>query len=160
MKLQPSIPKEMCIIKYSTKDESIKLEKAHTKDSGYDIAVSLKGKPIVLEPGDYKTIKTGLFLSLPENVEGQIRPRSGLANKFGVTILNSPGTIDSGYTGEINVIMINHGKNPYEIRDKDRIAQIVFAKIIETETEQIKNIESIGKEAERGDQGLGSTDTK
>ena len=84
-------------------------------------------EPIVLAPGEYRLVPTGLSIALPTGYEAQIRPRSGLAFKHGVTVLNAPGTIDADYRGEIGVLLINHGQQPYEIKAGERIAQMVVA---------------------------------
>jgi dUTP pyrophosphatase len=109
-----------------------------------------------LIPGERKLIKTGLFLEIPEGYEAQVRPRSGLALKNGITVLNSPGTIDADYRGEIGVILINHSSEIFEINSGDRIAQLVFAKVEQAvwyETESLN-------ETERGEGGFGSTGKK
>ena len=105
--------------------------------AGMDLRANLKDE-IIIEPTKRKMIPTGIFIELPISYEAQIRPRSGLAVKFGVTVMNSPGTIDSDYRGEIGVCLINHGDSPFVVNNGDRIAQMVIAKheiatIIETE---------------------------
>lgn len=100
-------------------------EYATNQSTGIDLR-SLSN--FVLMPGERKLVMTGLFVQIPEGYEAQIRPRSGLALKYGVTVLNSPGTIDADYRGEIGVLLINHGDTPKEINHGDRIAQMVFAK--------------------------------
>ncbi len=107
----------------------------------------------VIGPGEWKLVPTGLKLQIPPGVEGQVRPRSGLAVKKGVTILNAPGTIDSDYRGEIQVILINHGKDPFVIKPGDRIAQIVFAEVLRGEFSPAPAL----SETERGAGGFGST---
>jgi dUTP pyrophosphatase len=84
---------------------------------------------VTIAPGSSQLIKTGLFIEIPYGYEIQVRPRSGLALKHGITVLNSPGTIDSDYRGEIGVILINHGQSAFEIKSGDRIAQLVMAKV-------------------------------
>jgi len=109
-----------------------------------------------LSPGERKLVKTGLFLEIPEGYEAQVRPRSGLALKNGITVLNSPGTIDADYRGEIGVILINHSSENFEINSGDRIAQLVFAKVeqaVWTETDHLND-------TERGEGGFGSTGKK
>ena len=96
--------------------------------AGWDIKADLK-EDVCLEPGERMLIPTGIALEIPEGYEGQIRPRSGWAQRTGVTLLNSPGTIDSDYRGEVKILLINLGKEPVWIRDGDRIAQLVFAEI-------------------------------
>ena len=109
-----------------------------------------------LEPGEYKSIGTGLYIEIPQGFEGQVRPRSGLALKHGVTLLNAPGTIDSDYRGEVRVIMINHGTEPFLIDQGDRIAQIVFAR-----AEQVTIVADTElSESERDSGGFGSTGKK
>lgn len=106
-----------------------------------------------IEVGRRKLIKTGLFLEIPTGYEAQVRPRSGLALKNGITVLNSPGTIDADYRGEVGVILINHGSVPFNISHGDRIAQIVFAKVEQAELKEDINL----SETERGEGGFGST---
>ena len=120
--------------------------------AGLDLKANLSDK-IVISPMERKLIPTGLFIALPEGYEAQIRPRSGLALKHGITVLNSPGTIDSDYRGEIGVILINLSNEGFIVNSGDRIAQMVISK-----HEQIKweIIESL-TESQRGDKGFGST---
>lgn len=106
-------------------------------------------------PGQRQIISTGISLQLPEGYEAQIRPRSGLAAKYGITVLNSPGTIDSDYTGEIKVILHNASSQSFEVSNGDRIAQMVIAKYERVEFEQVDVLE----ETERGSGGFGSTGT-
>ena len=108
---------------------------------------------IFLSPGKRVLIKTGLFLEIPKGYEAQVRPRSGLALKNGITVLNSPGTIDADYRGEVGVIIINHGDNGFVINHGDRIAQLVFNKVEQAEWEEVDSLE----ETERGDGGFGHT---
>lgn len=96
--------------------------------SGADLCAKLT-EPLQLMPGCRQLVKTGVRISIPSEYEAQVRPRSGLALKFGVTVLNSPGTIDSDYRGEIGVVLINHGSEPYVINPNDRIAQLIFSPI-------------------------------
>ena len=107
----------------------------------------------LIERGERMLIKTGIFLEVPKGYEVQIRPRSGLAFKFGVTVLNSPGTIDADYRGEIGVILINHGEVPFVVIHGDRIAQMVLAKCEQAEWDEVDNL----SETERGEGGFGST---
>lgn len=94
------------------------------EDAGMDLHAA---EPVTLPPGQWESIPTGLIIAIPSGYEGQVRPRSGLAKKFGLTLLNSPGTIDPGYRGELSVLMINHGKREYTVQRGDRIAQLVVA---------------------------------
>lgn len=112
-------------------------------------------EPITLQPLERGLIKTGLFIELPVGVEAQVRPRSGLALKKGITVLNAPGTIDADYRGEIGVILINLSNEPFTINAGDRIAQLVIAKY---ERAEWKEVESL-TETERGAGGFGSTGT-
>ncbi|MBB5049310.1 dUTP pyrophosphatase [Rhodopseudomonas rhenobacensis] len=109
--------------------------------------------PLVLAPGTYALVPTGLKLELPPGFEAQVRPRSGLAARHGVTVLNAPGTIDADYRGEIGVLLINHGSQPFTIRRGERIAQMVVAKVARVELTVVSSLE----ETERGSGGFGST---
>jgi dUTP pyrophosphatase len=120
--------------------------------AGSDISAQLS-KPFTLKAGEFALIPTGLKIALPPGFEAQVRARSGLAAKFGVTVLNSPGTIDADYRGEVKVILINHGKNDFIINDKDRIAQFVIAPVISTTFLQVKDLDV----TDRGEGGFGST---
>lgn len=106
-----------------------------------------------MNPGEYTLIKTGLFMELPEGYEAQVRPRSGLAFKHGITVLNSPGTIDADYRGEVGVLLINHGKETFVIEDGERIAQLVVARFEQVQWEEV---EALG-DSNRGAGGFGST---
>jgi len=106
-----------------------------------------------LHPNETKLIKTGLAISLPDGIEAQIRPRSGLALKHSITVLNTPGTIDSGYRGEVSIILINHGKETFYITPGMRIAQMVIAPVLRAEIEEVESLD----ETQRGTGGFGST---
>jgi dUTP pyrophosphatase len=108
---------------------------------------------VVLKPGERKLIGTGLAFEIEYGYEVQIRPRSGLAFKHGITVLNSPGTIDSDYRGEIKVLLINHSDEEFEIKKGDRIAQAVVAPVIQAEIVEVEELSS----TERGEGGFGST---
>jgi dUTP pyrophosphatase len=108
--------------------------------SGMDIRASVK-EPVVLKPGEIRLIPTGLTVSIPRGYEGQIRPRSGLALQYGMGIINSPGTIDSDYRGEICIIVINWGEQPFTIRRGDRIAQMVMAKVFRAEIIEVDELD-------------------
>lgn len=118
--------------------------------AGMDLRANLE-TPIILEPGARALVPTGLFMALPEGYEAQVRPRSGLALKHGITVLNSPGTIDADYRGEVGVILINLGQEAFVINDGERIAQMVIARY-----EQVKllSVEKLD-ETERGEGGFG-----
>ena len=108
----------------------------------------------IIQPSGYELIKTGLFVEIPYGYEIQIRPRSGLALKNGITVLNSPGTIDSDYRGEIGVILINHGTEPFNVNVGDRIAQMVLSKVEHIQWHAVGSLDSGTK---RGEKGFGST---
>lgn len=109
--------------------------------------------PVVLEPGKYAMVPTGLSIALPEGFEAQVRPRSGLAAKHGVTVLNAPGTVDADYRGEIAVLLINHGSAPFPIRRGERIAQMVIAPVAQAELAPVAELSPTA----RGAGGFGST---
>jgi dUTP pyrophosphatase len=109
--------------------------------------------PFVLHPGDRYAVPTGLAFALPEGFEGQVRPRSGLAFKSGITCLNSPGTIDADYRGEVKVILINHGPEDFVIRRGDRIAQLVIAPVVQADWLEVESLD----DTTRGVGGFGST---
>jgi dUTP pyrophosphatase len=128
-----------------------------TGAAGFDLRASEHGS---IKPNEFKVVPTGLFFDLPENFEIQVRPRSGLAAKKGVTVLNSPGTIDSDYTGEIKVILINHGNETFDIAKGDRIAQAVIATVTAKNIIKLNKVSKIEKDTERGAGGFGSTGIK
>ena len=112
--------------------------------AGMDIRASLD-EDVTLEPGDIKLISTGISVSIPMGYEGQIRPRSGLAIKHGIGLVNSPGTIDSDYRGEVKIIMINHGRKSFTIKHGDRIAQMIIAGICQAAIEEVTELDSTGR---------------
>ncbi len=120
--------------------------------AGMDIRANIDVS-VTLKPLERIIIKTGLYMSLPRGLEAQVRPRSGLAAKKGITVLNSPGTIDADYRGEIGVILINLSKEDFVINDGDRIAQLVIAKYEQIKWKKVRTLD----ETERGDGGFGST---
>lgn len=125
--------------------------------AGLDLLAALPdGEARSIPPGNYAVIPTGLTLQLPHGTEAQVRPRSGLAAKFGVTVLNSPGTIDADYRGEVGVILINHGKDPFVIRRGDRIAQMVISRVAQARIVESKSLSA----TKRGTGGFGSTGVK
>lgn len=119
-------------------------------DAGMDICSCEHSS---LRPGERKLVRTGLKMQLPPQTEAQIRPRSGLAIKHGITLLNTPGTIDEGYRGELGIIMINLGESHFEIEPGMRIAQMVIAPVIQVETFEVQEL----SETARGEGGFGST---
>ena len=120
--------------------------------SGMDIAAFVEND-IVIQPGEKALIPTGFTLAIPKGYEVQIRPRSGLAAKKSISVLNTPGTIDSDYRGEIKVILFNHGKNDFLINNKDRIAQMILTPVIKMDLEETDDL----PETIRGEGGFGST---
>lgn len=131
-----------------------KLEKASATASGFDLMSS--AEEVVIGVGERKIIPTGLFLEIPVGYEGQIRPRSGIALALGLTVLNTPGTIDSDYRGEIKIIGINHGNVPILIKKKDRIAQLIISKLPFVEVEYVEKYDDLTS-TDRGVNGFGST---
>ena len=120
--------------------------------AGLDLRANLDS-PIALASGEYRLIPTGLYIELPEGTEAQVRPRSGLAFKHGVTVLNSPGTIDADYRGEVGVLLINHGKEPFEVKDGERVAQLVVSRYERIRFEENADLRA----SERGTGGFGHT---
>lgn len=121
--------------------------------AGMDLRAYLPEGPIVMKPMQRVLVPTGLFMEIPEGYEGQVRPRSGLAIKNGITVLNTPGTIDADYRGEVKIILINLSDTNFTINSGDRIAQIIFAKC---EQMEVVNVETLS-ETERGAGGFGHT---
>lgn len=120
--------------------------------AGLDLKANLE-ESIVLQPLERKLVKTGLFLEIPEGYEAQVRPRSGLALKQGITVLNSPGTIDADYRGEVGVILINLSNEKFEIKNGERIAQLVFASVAQADFVVVNELSA----TDRGTGGFGST---
>ncbi len=123
---------------------------AHASDAGMDVR---SVDAVTIPVGKRELIHTGLVAILPLGYELQVRPRSGLALKSGVTVLNTPGTIDAGYRGEIGVILANFGETPFEVKPGDKIAQLVFAPVLQPTIEETETID----ETDRGSGGFGST---
>ncbi|WP_291685211.1 dUTP diphosphatase [Bradyrhizobium sp.] len=122
--------------------------------AGLDLLAAVpEGSPLVLAPGKHALVPTALTIALPPGYEAQVRPRSGLAAKHGVTVLNSPGTVDADYRGEIGVLLINHGAAPFEIRRGERIAQMVIASVVRADLVPVISLSA----TERGSGGFGST---
>lgn len=120
--------------------------------SGMDLRANLD-EDLVIKSGEIELVPTGIFMEIPEGYEGQVRARSGLALKYGISLPNGIGTIDSDYRGELKVILINHGKEDFVIKNGDRIAQIVFIKYEKAELEIVESLE----DTERSEGGFGST---
>jgi len=120
--------------------------------SGMDLMACVD-EPITIKPNESMLIPTGISIAIPEDTEVQIRPRSGLAAKSSITVLNTPGTIDSDYRGELKIILFNHGKNEFIVNDEDRVAQMVLMPILKVEIEETNEL----PETIRGSGGFGST---
>ena len=135
--------------------EGLPLPAYQTADAaGLDLLAAVPAEtPLLLVAGKHAMVPTGLTIALPPGYEAQVRPRSGLAAKHGVTVLNSPGTVDADYRGEINVLLINHGEAPFSIRRGERIAQMVIAPVVQAELVPVTALSS----TERGRGGFGST---
>ncbi len=127
-------------------------EYASLHAAGADLKAALSA-PLTLSPGATALVPTGIHIAIPIGYEGQVRPRSGLALKHGLTVLNTPGTIDSDYRGEVKVILINLGSEPITIQPGDRIAQIVFSPVVQAEFVPVRDLSP----SERGTGGFGST---
>jgi dUTP pyrophosphatase len=122
--------------------------------AGLDLLAAVpEDAPLILAPGKHALVPTGLTLALPQGYEAQVRPRSGLAAKHGVTVLNAPGTVDADYRGEIGVLLINHGEAPFEVRRGERIAQMVIAPVVRAELVATATLSA----TDRGSGGFGST---
>ena len=125
---------------------------AHPGDAGLDL-FAIEHQEIL--PGEVQLVKTGIAIALPDGYEAQIRPRSGLALKQGISVLNSPGTVDAGYRGEIGVILINHGKKVFSVVPGMKIAQLVISSFVRIEASLVDNLDSTS----RAEKGFGSTGT-
>ena len=125
--------------------------------SGLDLIAAVPADaPLVIEPGRYAAVPTGIAIALPPGCEAQVRPRSGLARHHGVTVLNAPGTVDADYRGEIQVLLINHGTEPFAVTRGMRIAQLVIAEIVRIRLSERTSLDP----TERGSGGFGSTGTR
>jgi dUTP pyrophosphatase len=120
--------------------------------SGFDLMAAVE-EPVIIKPMERKVIPTGIVIELPEGFEAQIRPRSGLALKYGITLLNSPGTVDADYRGEIKVLLINLGQEEFVVKRGDRIAQMVICPVVRVLLEEVQELTP----TERGPNGFGST---
>ena len=134
-------------------DPSVKLPNYKTEgSSGMDLMAFLKN-PVTIPPGKSELIPTGLSIAIPDDTEVQIRPRSGLAAKSNISVLNTPGTIDSDYRGEIKIILFNHSDNEFIVNNNDRVAQMVLMPVLKVEFEEVKELPN----TIRGTGGFGST---
>lgn len=129
---------------------------ATEKSAGMDLRANLPDGSITLAPLARALVPTGLFIALPDGCEGQVRPRSGLAMKHGITVLNSPGTIDADYRGELGVILVNLSNEPYVIEDGERIAQLIVARYERVEVIEVSALD----ETDRGSGGFGHTGSR
>jgi dUTP pyrophosphatase len=150
--LSPAIKVE---IRQLPHGEGLALPEYHSADAaGLDLLAAVpEDLPLILSPGQRALVPTGLTIALPSGYEAQIRPRSGLASKHGVTVLNSPGTVDADYRGEIGVLLINHGEVPFPVRRGERIAQMVIAPVVRVELAPAAELAA----TKRGGGGFGST---
>ncbi|MBY0381810.1 MAG: dUTP diphosphatase [Xanthobacteraceae bacterium] len=142
-------------VRYLPHGEGLPLPAYQTEyAAGLDLVAAVPADgPMVIAPGAYALVPTGLTMALPAGFEAQVRPRSGLAAKHGVTVLNSPGTVDADYRGEIGVLLINHGHNSFTIRRGERIAQMVVAPVVQAGFEAVVEL----AQTARGSGGFGST---
>lgn len=143
-------------IKYNSKEGAIVPEYKTAGAAGADLCAYLPSQNVTLSPGKSALIPTGLFFEIPDGYEVQVRPRSGLAAKNGIAVLNTPGTIDSDYRGEVKVILINLGEEEFTINNGDRIAQMVVAPVTTADFTFAENL----SETDRGSGGMGSTGVK
>lgn len=134
-------------------------EYATSGSSGFDLRANLDS-PITIPPHGVRIVPTGLYFEIPENFEIQVRPRSGLAAKNSVTVLNTPGTVDADYRGEVKVILINHSEVGFFVNHGDRIAQAVIASVIGKNFVKLEKVNNIDENTERGSGGFGSTGVK
>ena len=128
---------------------------ATPQSAGMDLRANLD-EPVTLQPLERRLIPTGLYIALPESYEAQVRPRSGLAMKRGITVLNAPGTIDADYRGEVGVLLVNLSQEPFVVNDGERIAQMVIARHEQGELTEVEVLD----ETERGEGGYGHTGVK
>jgi len=142
-------------LRYVNNGNAEDLSYKYLDDSGMDLRANLESS-LTLKPSERILVPTGIHFELPESMEIQVRPRSGLAIKNGITVLNTPGTVDRGYSGEIKVILINLGKKSFKINHGDRIAQAVISPVISGRWSKLIKVDSLN-DSDRGDGGFGST---
>tara|TARA_R100001443_G_scaffold117064_1_gene139747 strand:+ start:2383 stop:2991 length:609 start_codon:yes stop_codon:yes gene_type:complete len=143
------------VIKYQNNSTNLDLSYKYIDDSGMDLRANLK-EPMTLKSLERGLVPTGIHFELPESLEIQVRPRSGLAIKSGITVLNTPGTVDRGYNGEIKIILMNLSKDDFVINHGDRIAQAVVSPVISGRWARLVKVNNLTK-TQRGDGGFGST---
>ena len=146
-------------IKYTNNSDNEELSYKHLDDSGMDLRANLPDGDMIINAGKIKLVPTGLHFELPESMEIQVRPRSGLAAKHGITVLNTPGTVDRGYTGEIKIILINLGDKDFLVKHGDRVAQAVVSPVISGRWANLIKLSTLST-SDRGDGGFGSTGIK
>jgi len=156
MGLNPNFDEYKIDFKFKNDSNNPDPEYATAGSSGFDLRANLDSQ-VTIPPHGVKIIPTGLYFEIPDNFEIQVRPRSGLAAKNGVTVLNSPGTVDADYRGEVKVILINHSEVGFFINHGDRIAQAVVAAVTAKNFIKLTKINNINKNTERGSGGFGST---
>jgi dUTP pyrophosphatase len=140
----------MIKVKFKKLQDTLTPEYQTSDASGLDLH---SAENTIIKPGTFQMVGTGIVIEIPKGLESQVRPRSGLAAKYGIGILNSPGTIDADYRGEIKVILFNFSKKPFKINKGDRIAQLVFAKVLRVILKEHKNL----SKTRRGSGGFGHT---
>lgn len=143
-------------VKFKNESDNEDPKYAKSGDSGFDLRANLT-EPITLGSLERALVPTGLYFELPNGVEGEVRPRSGMSIKFGITVLNTPGTVDSNYRGEIKVILVNLSKDEFTINHGDRVAQMVLNPVLVDSSVNLKKTTEIEINTERGSTGFGST---
>jgi dUTP pyrophosphatase len=156
MDMNPNFDEYKINFKFMNESNNPDPEYATDGSSGFDLRANLDS-PVTVHPHGVRIIPTGLYFEIPENFEIQVRPRSGLAAKNGVTVLNTPGTVDADYRGEVKVILINHSDNAFVINHGDRIAQAVAAAVTAKNFIKLTKVNNINEDTERGSGGFGST---
>lgn len=141
------------LLQISPENRDLVPARQHASDAAFDLRAAADA---TVPAGGVACIPTGVRMQLPQNYVAEVRPRSGLALKNSITVLNTPGTIDSGYRGEVHVILVNHGKEPFAVRRGDRIAQLLFQRLPEVELSLVDSLD----ESDRGEGGFGSTGRK
>ena len=142
-------------VKIFLKDGAEMPRKQTRLSAGFDLYACIQ-EDIVIQPRTLALIPTGVKMQMPDDIEAQIRPRSGLALKHGITVLNSPGTIDADFRGEVGVILINHGDEPFVVRNQDRVAQMIFSKVEDIAFVNVESEEMLSA-SDRGAGGFGHT---
>ena len=156
MDMNPNFDEYKINFKFKNESNNPDPEYATDGSSGFDLRANLDS-PVTIQPHSVKIIPTGLYFEIPDNFEIQVRPRSGLAAKNGVTVLNTPGTVDADYRGEVKVILINHSGIDFIINHGDRIAQAVAAAVTAKNFIKLTKVNNINEDTERGSGGFGST---